>query len=245
MKENIIELSGLTKSYGNKTVVDALSFSIEAGDVFGFLGHNGAGKTTTISMLTTLLEPTAGTARVGGFDIQKDPFAVKHIIGYVPENVQLYGSLSSRENLEYFARLSAVENPGTAIGEIVQFLEIGDYLDSRVETLSKGMRQRIGLAQAILHNPKVLFLDEPTSGLDPIGVKQLRDIIIRLNTEKGMTIFMNTHLLSEVSKTCKTIAILNHGKLAYHGSLEDATHHFKDEQALEKMYITTQNHDVA
>lgn len=244
MKENIIELKGLTKRYGDKIVVNDLHLSIEAGDIFGFLGHNGAGKTTTISMLTTLLEPSSGTADVGGFDIQKDSFAIKHIIGYVPENVQLYGSLSSRENLEYFAQLSAIKKTTKAIEEITQFLNIGDYLDKRVETLSKGMRQRVGLAQAILHSPKVLFLDEPTSGLDPIGVKQLRDIIIRLNTEKGMTIFMNTHLLSEVSKTCKTIGILNQGKLAYHGSLEDATHHFKNEQALEDMYITTQNHAV-
>lgn len=244
MNENIIETKDLIKKYTNdSTAVDNVTLSIEAGDIFGFLGHNGAGKTTTINILTTLLEPTSGTAQVGGFDVIKNAFEIKRIIGYVPENVQLYGSLSSQENLEYFARLSGIKDPKKAIREITQFLDIGNYLDKRVQTLSKGMRQRIGLAQAILHNPKVLFLDEPTSGLDPIGVKQLRDIIVRLNTEKGMTIFMNTHLLSEVSKTCKTIGILNQGKLVYKGSLADATHTFKNEQALEDMYITTQKHE--
>lgn len=244
MNENIIETKDLIKKYTNdSTALDNVTLSIEAGDIFGFLGHNGAGKTTTINILTTLLEPTSGTAQVGGFDVIKNAFEIKRIIGYVPENVQLYGSLSSQENLEYFARLSGIKDPKKAIREITQFLDIGNYLDKRVQTLSKGMRQRIGLAQAILHNPKVLFLDEPTSGLDPIGVKQLRDIIVRLNTEKGMTIFMNTHLLSEVSKTCKTIGILNQGKLVYKGSLADATHTFKNEQALEDMYITTQKHE--
>lgn len=244
MNENIIETKDLIKKYTNDSIaLDNVTLSIEAGDIFGFLGHNGAGKTTTINILTTLLEPTSGTAQVGGFDVIKNAFEIKRIIGYVPENVQLYGSLSSQENLEYFARLSGIKDPKKAIREITQFLDIGNYLDKRVQTLSKGMRQRIGLAQAILHNPKVLFLDEPTSGLDPIGVKQLRDIIVRLNTEKGMTIFMNTHLLSEVSKTCKTIGILNQGKLVYKGSLADATHTFKNEQALEDMYITTQKHE--
>jgi ABC-2 type transport system ATP-binding protein len=244
MKESIIETKDLTKKYTTDSVaLDHITLSIEAGDIFGFLGHNGAGKTTTINILTTLLEPTSGTAQVGGFDVIKNAFEIKRIIGYVPENVQLYGSLSSQENLEYFARLSGIRDPKKAIREITQLLDIGNYLDKRVQTLSKGMRQRIGLAQAILHNPKVLFLDEPTSGLDPIGVKQLRDIIVRLNTEKGMTIFMNTHLLSEVSKTCKTIGILNQGKLVYKGSLADATHTFKNEQALEDMYITTQKHE--
>ncbi len=246
MNEFIIETKDLTKKYTtNSVALDHVTLSIEEGDIFGFLGHNGAGKTTTINMLTTLLEPTSGSARVGGFDVVTNPFEIKRIIGYVPENVQLYGSLSSQENLEYFARLSGIKDPKKAITEITQFLDIGNYLDKRVQTLSKGMRQRIGLAQAILHNPKVLFLDEPTSGLDPIGVKQLRDTIIRLNSEKGMTIFMNTHLLSEVSKTCKTIGILNQGKLVYKGSLSDATHAFKNEQALEDMYITTQKHESA
>ena len=246
MRQNIIETKDLTKKYSaDSTALESMTLNIEDGDVFGFLGHNGAGKTTTINMLTTLLEPTSGTAHVGGFDVVKDSFEIKRIIGYVPENVQLYGSLTSYENLEYFAQLSGIKNPKNTIGEITQFLDIGDYLHKRVQTLSKGMRQRIGLAQAILHNPKVLFLDEPTSGLDPIGVKQLRDIIVRLNTEKGMTIFMNTHLLSEVSKTCKTIGILNQGKLVYKGSLAEATHAFKNEQALEDMYITTQTHEHA
>lgn len=240
MNESIIETRGLTKKYGESVVVNELSLSVAEGDVFGFLGHNGAGKTTTVNMLTTLLPASSGSAMIAGFDLVKDPFSIKRLIGYVPENVELYGSLTAYENLEYFGRLSGIRKPERAINETAEFLAIESYLHTRVDILSKGMRQRIGIAQAILHGPKILFLDEPTSGLDPIGVKQLREIIARLNTEKGMTIFMNTHLLSEVARTCKTIGILNHGALTYRGSLLEATNLFKSEQVLEDMYVAHQ-----
>lgn len=243
--QNIITLDGLTKTYGDKTVVSNINLSIAEGEVFGFLGHNGAGKTTTINMLTTLLEPTSGTATIGGYDLRTESFKIKKLIGYVPEQVQLYGTLSAYENLEYFAKLSGIPETERLIKEMAAFVHIEEYLHQRVGTLSKGMRQRVGLAQAILHDPKVLFLDEPTSGLDPIGVKELRDIIQKLNQERGMTVFMNTHLLSEVSKTCTSIGILNHGNLMYSGSLEDATHTFKNEAALEEMYVITQHHVTA
>ena len=237
MTTKILEVKNLSKKYNNFKAVDELSFSVGQGEVFGFLGHNGAGKTTTVNMLTTLLEPSSGTANIADFDVIEQSFEIKNIIGYVPENVELYQSFSAYENLEYFAKLSGIKNPRKNIEEILEFLGASSYVDKKAKDLSKGMRQRIGIAQAILHNPKILFLDEPTSGLDPIGVKQLRDIILRLNKEKGMTIFMNTHLLSEVSKTCSTIGVLNHGHLVFIDSMENVLEKFKDENSLEDIYL--------
>ena len=242
--EKIIEIKDLTKKYGNIAVVDKLSFSVGEGQVFGFLGHNGAGKTTTVNMLTTLLEPSSGTANIAGFDLIEQPFAIKSIIGYVPENVELYQSFSAYENLEYFAKLSGIKKPRKNIEEILEFLGASSYVNKKAKDLSKGMRQRIGIAQAILHNPKILFLDEPTSGLDPLGVKQLRDIILRLNNkEKGMTIFMNTHLLSEVSKTCSTIGVLNHGHLVFIDTMKNVLQKFKDENSLEDIYLKIEKNE--
>ncbi|NOY86100.1 MAG: ABC transporter ATP-binding protein [Deltaproteobacteria bacterium] len=233
-----IEIKDLTKKYGDFIVVNKISFRIIQGDIFGFLGHNGAGKTTTVNMLTTLLKPTEGHAMIDGFDIIKEPMEVQKRIGYVPENVQLYETLTAYENLDFFARLSGLKKPGKIIYDTLHFLGAVPYAHNKIKKLSKGMRQRIGLAQAILHKPKVLFLDEPSSGLDPMGIKQLRDICIRLNKETNMTIFMNTHLLSEVTKTCKTIGVLNHGNLIYMDSLESTLNRFKDENSLEQIYLS-------
>ena len=244
MKHPMIELQNLSQKFGNFTAVDTLSFSVSEGEVFGFLGHNGAGKTTTINMLTTLSTPSSGTANIAGFDLVKEPFQIKKIIGYVPENVELYQSFTAYENLEYFAKLSGIQRPKQIIDETLEFLGSTSYAHKKTKDLSKGMRQRIGIAQAILHNPKILFLDEPTSGLDPMGMKQLRDIISDLNTKKGMTIFMNTHLLSEVTKTCTSIGVLNHGKLIYHDSLEKVLQKFKTQNSLEEIYLgITKNND--
>ena len=237
MNKPFIELQALTRLFGTHVAVDRLSLNIEQGEVFGFLGHNGAGKTTTVHMLTTLLAPSAGKALIGGYSVQDDSIAVRRLIGYVPENVRLYGNLTARENLSFFARLSGLEQPGRSIDRAVEFLDCADLLDQPVGTFSKGMRQRIGLAQAILHQPQLLFLDEPSSGLDPLGIKNLRELITRLNREFGMTIFMNTHLLSEIAKTCTSIAVLNHGRLVYHDSIEAATRTYADEAALEDLCL--------
>lgn len=238
MLQTILKVKNLTKKYNDFTAVDNISFEIKQGDIFGFLGHNGAGKTTTINMLTTLLEPTSGTVSIDGYDIAKESLRVKSIIGYVPENVQLYDTLSAYENLEFFAKLSDIEKPHDEIIKVLEYLNAIDYKDKKISQLSKGMRQKIGLAQAIIHKPKILFLDEPTSGLDPMGIKELRDIIIDLNRTENMTIFMNTHLLWDVSKTCKTIAVLNHGKLIYQDSIENTLTKFKDENSLEDIYFS-------
>jgi ABC-2 type transport system ATP-binding protein len=237
----VIETQLLTKKYKDVVALDSLTLSIEKGQIFGFLGHNGAGKTTTVSILTTLIDPTSGSASICGFDIQKERFNVQKRIGYLPENVKFYDNLTAYENLEYLAKLSGIKNPEKKINEVLAFIDFTGIENKKLGEFSKGMRQRIGIAQAILHDPEVLFLDEPTSGLDPMGIKKLREIIIKLNKEKGMTIFMNTHLLSEVAKTCTTIGVLNHGKLIYFDSLENTMKHFKNESSLEEIYFSVEN----
>ena len=237
MADIAIHTSGLTKSYGDIAAVRRLDLTIESGEIFGLLGHNGAGKTTTVNLLTTLLTPTSGRIEVGGVDIAADPNRVRRMIGYLPENVQFYDNLSTMENLRFFGRLSGLSKPDARIREVLAYLDFTDHDHERVGTFSKGMRQRVGIAQAILHSPQVLFLDEPTSGLDPEGVRQLRDVIVRLNRDLSMTIFMNTHLLSEVTKTCTSIGILRHGELAYQNSLAATLEAFPGEESLEEIYL--------
>ena len=190
-----------------------------------------------MNILTTLLEPTAGTALVNGFDIIKDSLTVRRIIGYLPENVEFYDALTLMENLTFFAKLSGLSKPGQRIREVLKWLDFTGHENQKLATFSKGMRQRVGIAQAILHEPSLLFLDEPTSGLDPAGVKILRDTVIRLNQELGMTIFMNTHLLAEVTKTCSSIGVLRAGRLIYQDSLARTLEKFPSEDSLEDIYL--------
>ena len=234
----IIDITSLTKKYKSNTALDSLNLKIFSGEIFGFLGHNGAGKTTTVNILTTLITPTSGKAIVCGFDVVKENLKVRESIGYLPENVRFYDNLTAYENLEYFAKLSGINNPKQKIKDVLSFLEFTGIEDKKLGEFSKGMRQRIGIAQAILHEPKVLFLDEPSSGLDPMGIKKLRDTIIKLNREKGMTIFMNTHLLSEVSKVCTSICVLSRGRLIYKDSLKNTLKKFTTEQSLEEIYFS-------
>lgn len=238
MSNPVISIQHLTQTFRGATAVDDLTFDIAEGEVFGFLGHNGAGKTSTIHMLTTLAPPVDGTAVIAGCDIKTDPMGVRRAIGYVPENVRLYDALTGRENLKFFAKLSGVDDPAKRVDETLDLLDCKVIADRRVGDYSKGLRQRIGLAQAILHRPKVLFLDEPTSGLDPMGIKMLRDIVARLNREFGMTIFMNTHLVSEIARTCTSIGVLSHGRLVYHDTMKAVTARYGDDAALEELYLS-------
>lgn len=233
----IIQTTDLGHRYSSNAALDNLNLTIYTGEIFGFLGHNGAGKTTTISILTTLLTQTSGNATIAGFDTVNHSIQVRQQIGYLPENVTFYNNLTAYENLEYFARLSGVKNVRKKISEVLDFLDFKGIENKKLGEFSKGMRQRIGIAQAIIHDPKVLFLDEPTSGLDPLGIKNLREIIIKLNKDKHITIFMNTHLLSEVAKTCTSIGVLNHGKLIYKDTLENTLKKFPDEVSLEEIYV--------
>jgi ABC-2 type transport system ATP-binding protein len=232
-----IEIRNLGHSYGDEPVLRAINLTIGRGEVFGFLGHNGAGKTTAVNILTTLIQPTSGAAKVCGFDVVTQRREVTSCIGYLPAEVRMYGHMTAAENLTFFAKLSGVAKPAKAVAETLSFLDCADLANRRVGTFSTGMRQRIGIAQAIVHQPQVLFLDEPTAGLDPVGVRQLRETIHRLNSELGMTVFMNTHLLSEVAKVCTSIGVLNHGELIYKDSIEATIRRFPSEASLEDIYV--------
>lgn len=232
-----IELDALCHSYGDTEVLRNIDLRIDHGEIFGFLGHNGAGKTTAVNILTTLIAPTAGTARVCGFDVATERHEVTSRIGYLPADVRMYPHLTARENVEFFAKLSGIAKPSAAVDETFEYLSCSDLADKRVGSFSTGMRQRVGIAQAIVHRPQVLFLDEPTSGLDPVGVRQLRETIIRLNADLGMTVFMNTHLLSEVAKVCTTIGVLDHGEPIYKDTIAATTERFPDETSLEDIYV--------
>lgn len=237
MRHSAITTQRLTRTYGDTTAVTDLTLQIPVGEIFGLLGHNGAGKTTTVNMLTTLLPPTSGDGEVAGKSIVSDAAQVRSLIGYLPESVQFYDNLTLRENLRFFGRLSGLRRPDARIADVLRFLDFTGHDNQRLGTFSKGMRQRVGIAQAILHNPTVLFLDEPTSGLDPEGVRTLRETIVRLNQELGMTVFMNTHLLSEVTRTCSSIGILNQGRLVHHDTLAATLAAYPEEDSLEGIFF--------
>lgn len=233
----MLTVSRLTKRFGDFTAVDALDFTVEEGEIFGFLGHNGAGKTTSLLMLTTLLKPTSGEVKIAGLDVVKDNLKARKLLGYLPENVNLYGDLTTADNLRFFGRLSQVANLEQRIDEVLEILNFTKWKNTRVDKLSKGMRQRVGIAQAILHQPRLLFLDEPASGLDPQGTKEMRELLLMLNQDYGTTIFMNTHQLSEVTKLCTNIGILRQGKLLLTDSLEGVLSKFPQEKSLEDIYL--------
>jgi len=238
-----IQTYNLTRRYGDNVAVNNLTLEVPQGEIFGFLGHNGAGKTTTISMLTTLLLPTSGSATVFGADIVKENLQVRQYIGYVPENVWMYNDLTVVENLHFFAALSGVEDIHQRISAVLELLGYPEWRNLRVGGLSKGMRQRIGIAQALLHQPLALFLDEPASGLDPEGTRAIGDLIIWLNSEFGITIFMNTHQLAEVTKLCTSIGIMNHGRLVMADSLKNVLARFPNHQSLEEIYLDVEQRE--
>ena len=233
----MLEINHLTKKYSGFTAVSDLNLTVNKGTIFGFLGHNGAGKTTTLSILTTLILPSEGSALISGYDVAKDNLKVRSLLGYLPENIMLYGDLTAAENLKFFGRLSGVEKLDTRIDEVLTLLGLLEWKNRKVKTFSKGMRQRIGIAQAVLHKPEILFLDEPTSGLDPQGTKDMHDILLKLNREMGTTIFMNTHILSEVTKICTDIGIISKGRLLLADSLINIEKRFPEAKSVEEIYF--------
>ena len=216
----MIEVSNLTKKYGDHIAVDHLSFRVEKGQIYGFLGPNGAGKTTTMNILTGYLAATEGTVTIDGRDIQKEPEAAKRNIGYLPELPPLYTEMTVQEYLDFAAELKRVSKKERAkqIGEVMEMTQITDMKNRLIKNLSKGYRQRVGLAQAILGYPEVIILDEPTVGLDPKQIIEIRDLIRRLG--ENHTIILSSHILSEVSAVCDHIMIIAHGKLVASDSPE-------------------------
>jgi ABC-2 type transport system ATP-binding protein len=209
----MITAKDLTKRYARNTAVDHISFEVQKGQIVGFLGPNGAGKTTTMRMLTCFLPPTFGTARVAGFDVLEQPFEVKKRIGYLPETPPLYPEMETQEYLMFVGSLKGLRRPQLRkrVDYVCERCAIGEVKNKLLGRLSKGYRQRVGLAQAIIHNPDVLILDEPTAGLDPKQINETRDLIKGLAGDH--TIILSTHILPEVEQTCQQVIIINQGKL--------------------------------
>ena len=217
----MIRTENLTKVYNGKTAVDGLDLEVGEGDIFGFLGPNGAGKSTTILMLTGMIEPTGGRCLVDGIEVAKDPLKVKEIIGYLPEDVGFYGNMTGEQNLDYFARFYGMDarERKERIAELLELVHL-DGVTQKAGEYSRGMKQRLGLAQALINDPGVLFLDEPTANLDPEGVREYRELVTHL-ADGGKTIFVSSHILSEVREVCRTVGLLAKGKLVAQGTLEE------------------------
>jgi ABC-2 type transport system ATP-binding protein len=228
----MIEVENLSKRYGRKTAVDGISFTVRKGEILGFLGPNGAGKTTTMRVLTCYLPPSDGTARVAGFDVFEQPLEVKRRVGYIPETPPLYPDMDVLGFLDFVAKIRGVP-PGqrrARTDEAIEKCRIGDVRKTLIGKLSKGYRQRVGLAQAILHNPEVLILDEPTAGLDPKQIIETRELIKGLGGDH--TVVLSTHILPEVSMTCGRVVIINKGKVVAEGTPEELTQRLRGVSAL-------------
>src|SRR3954465_14621052 len=228
----MITVKELTKRYARNTAVDHISFEVAKGQIVGFLGPNGAGKTTTMRILTCFMPPTEGTATVSGFDVFEDSFEVKKHIGYLPETPPLYPEMTVSDYLNFVARLKNV--PSSEIKsrtqQVMERCAVAEESGRLISKLSKGYRQRVGLAQAIIHNPDVLILDEPTSGLDPKQINETRELIKSLAGEH--TIILSTHILPEVEAVCEKVIIINKGKLVATDSVENLTHRMKGTDAV-------------
>ncbi|WP_183563980.1 ATP-binding cassette domain-containing protein [Mucilaginibacter sp. SP1R1] len=212
-----IRVQSLTKVYGEQKAVDGITFNAEPG-VLGFLGPNGAGKSTTMKILTCFIPQTAGTASVCGFDVSAKPLEVRRHIGYLPESNPLYLDMYVKESLGFIAGIHQIHEPGKRIADIIEQTGLGPEQHKKIGQLSKGYRQRVGLAQAILHNPDVLILDEPTSGLDPNQLIGIRQLILELGKTK--TIILSTHIMQEVEAVCNKVIIINKGKIVADDTLQ-------------------------
>lgn len=229
-----IETDDLTKRFGGTEVVSNLDLTVPTESVYGFLGPNGAGKTTTMRMLTTLIRPTSGTARVAGHSIENRSDVVSHL-GFLPEEPPLYDELTAREQLRYVAGLRDL-HMDERIETLLERFDLADDANERVGTYSKGMKQKTALIQAILHEPDVVFLDEPTSGLDPRAARTVYDLISEL-TEDGMTVFLSTHILPVVEELADTVGVLYEGSLVAEDSPERLTHRAEAERSLEDVFL--------
>jgi len=218
---SIIEVRGLRKAYGTFQAVDGLDLTVQAGDVYGFLGPNGAGKSTTIRMMMSLIRPTDGLIRLFGLDLRTQREAILRRIGAIVERPDFYNYLPARRNLELVGRLSGADISTRAIDRVLGIVGLADRAASKVKTYSHGMKQRLGIAQALLHNPDLIILDEPTTGLDPHGMKDIRELILSLSADHKKTIFLSSHILPEVELTANRMVIINRGKAIVEGAVQD------------------------
>jgi ABC-2 type transport system ATP-binding protein len=230
----VIEVDHLTKRFGSVKAVENVSFEVEKGEILGFFGPNGAGKTTTMRVLTCFLPATEGTARVAGFDVFDNPMAVKRRLGYLPENPPLYGEFTVDAYLDFVAKIKGVDSRERKkrIEEVKDRVSVKEYGNTLIKNLSKGYKQRVGLAQALVHDPQVLILDEPTVGLDPNQIIEVRQLIKGLSG--GHTIILSTHILPEVSMTCQRVVIISKGRIAAMDTPENLTRQL---QGAERIYL--------
>jgi len=212
---NILEVENLVKKYGDFAAVDGVNFTVEEGEVFGLLGPNGAGKTQTISMLTGVVEPSGGTARIGGYDIKAQAPQVKKLNGLVPQDLALYPTISARANLNFFGRIYGLHGKDLRerVDDVLHIVALTDRADDTVETFSGGMKRRVNIAAGLVHHPRLLFLDEPTVGVDPQSRNYIFESVQRLNRERQMSIVYTSHYMEEVELLCKRVAIMDQGKI--------------------------------
>jgi ABC-2 type transport system ATP-binding protein len=215
----MLSARNLTKVIGKRTIVDSVSFDLQPGEVLGFLGPNGAGKTTTIRMLVGLIRPTGGSVTICGYDIRSQFEKAMRCIGCIVENPDLYRFMTGRENLQHFARMLGAS--ADEVERVASLVSLAHRLEQRVGTYSLGMRQRLGIAQAMLGSPRVLILDEPANGLDPAGIREIRELLRQLAHERQMSIFVSSHLLGEIELMCDRVAIIHHGRILREGSVRE------------------------
>ena len=243
----VVRVEGVVKDFRpgfgirRKRVLHGISLAVRKGEIFGFVGPNGAGKTTTLKVLMGLIRATDGRASILGHDVRETEF--RRHIGFLPENPYFYDYLSARETLDFYARLCGVPTARRAqrVEMLLEWVGLTQVADARLRTYSKGMQQRVGIAQALVHDPDVVFLDEPMSGLDPIGRKEIRDLILRLRAE-GKTVFMNTHILHDVEMVCDRVAIIVQGRIRYEGSTEEV---LADEERTTDVVVASLPADLA
>lgn len=223
MRETIIQTSGLTKVYGEKTAVDHLDMEVRKGEVFGLLGPNGAGKTTTTLMLLGLTEPTEGRAFIDGKDCTRDPIGVKKMVGYLPDNVGFYSDMTGRENLYFTGRLNGIREPELSkrADALLRRVGMAEAADQKAGTYSRGMRQRLGIADVLMKDPKIIIMDEPTLGIDPQGMRELLKLIRELAEKDGRTLLISSHQLYQIQQVCDRVGIFVEGKLVACGNIQE------------------------
>ncbi|MBQ3054156.1 MAG: ATP-binding cassette domain-containing protein [Clostridia bacterium] len=232
MKQPVIEIKNLTKKYGNNLAVDKISFTVNRGEIVGFLGPNGAGKSTTMNMLTGYLSATSGSARIDGYNILSNPKEVKQMVGYLPEQPPLYMDMTVMEYLNFVFDLKKVKLTKVShISEIIEMTKLGKVQNKLIKNLSKGYKQRVGLAQALVGNPEVLILDEPTIGLDPMQIIEVREMIKKFGENR--TVIISTHILQEVNAICDRVVIINKGKVVAEDTIEHITKKNGEESAFQ------------